>query len=771
MTGKITSTHGQPMGYATISLLAHPDSTIVTQQLTDSVGAFTFNHIRNGRYWLRCLAMGYETVYRDISVTNNTPLHTGNITMTPVSSLLGEVVVSGSQPSIQRVNGKLVLNISGNRLFKADVNVLSILKKVPGLEVDGEGAIQLSGRVTPAIFINGKPTTMNAAELQHYLSSLSPDMISSIEVDATPSARFDAEHKAIINIQLKQDINRGWNGSISSSVQQNAYTQANNNLLLQYNTSRITYTARLGYINGNTHRRYQALQHLASTDVLTTHTHTVTRYNDFSYQLGAAYHFRKNQQLEITGRAYQANQGINSVNTLLSTDAAGKKVVFSTYTGNNAAPKRSNYAADIYYNGQAGNNSWQVLTTIARLKNRNAEEIQTYDALNSQLQQYWKTNLNNDIVIRSIQADFTHQAGNARLIGGGKFAYTTTQNNIRYDTLNTTNQFEWDSSRSNNFLYREYISAGYLSYEGKFRKFSYSAGLRAEYTRSVANSLTTLQITTRNYLTWLPSATITFAVNEQQQYQLSFTSKMTRPNFVQLNPFRFYNSPLNYWIGNPYLLASTTRTLSLSYSNGPFNISGNIGRELLPMARYPEYNPVTNVLEYLGTNLPYSDFADIEAGFPIKVNQWWHMNYNLGGHYRKELNPYHQVTYAIPILDYTINSSQVFTLPYRFTLYINYYYKSVSGNSLYISRPMSNFDVGLQRTWLKEKLNTKINVYDLFDTYRVRFIFREKSIIDNQLSHWFGTRRAVFTLSYQLGKAAGKSPKSTKNEEEGRANM
>ncbi|WP_186452642.1 outer membrane beta-barrel family protein [Chitinophaga polysaccharea] len=765
------TTHDQPIGYVSLSLLTHPDSTIVTQQLTDSTGTFTFNHIRNGRYWLRCLAMGHEIIYREISVANNTPVHTGNITMMPVSSLLGEIVVSGSQSPMQRVNGKLVLNISGNRLFKADANVLSILKKVPGLEVDGEGVIQLSSRVTPAIFINGKPTTMNAAELQHYLSSLSPDMISSIEVDATPSARYDAEHKAIINIQLKQDINRGWNGSISSSVQQNAYTQANNNLLLQYNTSRITFTARLGYINGNTHRRYQALQHLASTDVLTTHTHTVTRYNDVSYQLGAAYHFRKNQQLEITGRAYQANQGLNSVNTLLSTDAAGKKVVFSNYTSNNAAPKRTNYAADIYYTGQAGNNSWQVLTTLAQLKNYNAEEIQTYDALSSQLEHYWKTNLYNDILIRSIQADFTHRAGSAKLNAGGKFAYTTTQNNIRYDTMNTINQFEWDSSRSNNFLYREYISAGYLSYEGKFRKFSYSFGLRAEYTHSVANSMTSSQITTRNYLTWLPSASITFTVDEQQQYQLSFISKMTRPNFAQLNPFRFYNSPLNYWIGNPYLLASTTRTFNLSYSNGAFNISANIGRELLPMARYPEYNPVTNVLEYLGTNLPYSDFADIEAGFPIKVNQWWRMNYNLGGHYRKELNPYHQVTYAIPILDYTINSSQVFSLPYRFTLDIYYYYKSVSGNSLYISRPMSNFDIGLQRTWLKGKLNTKFSVYDLFDTYRVRFIFREKSIIDNQLSHWFGTRRAVFTLSYQLGKATGKSPKNTKNEEEGRANM
>ncbi len=59
-------------------------------------------------------------------------------------------------------------------------------------------------------------------------------------------------------------------------------------------------------------------------------------------------------------------------------------------------------------------------------------------------------------------------------------------------------------------------------------------------------------------------------------------------------------------------------------------------------------------------------------------------------------------------------------------------------------------DISLQKTWLKGKLNSKLNVYDIFDDYRVKYIFREKQILNNELQHWFGNRRVVAALTFQL---------------------
>jgi hypothetical protein len=77
----------------------------------------------------------------------------------------------------------------------------------------------------------------------------------------------------------------------------------------------------------------------------------------------------------------------------------------------------------------------------------------------------------------------------------------------------------------------------------------------------------------------------------------------------------------------------------------------------------------------------------------------------------------------------------------------------------------------LQKSWLKGKLQSGLNVYDMFDTYRVVFTFREKQIIDNQLHHWFGTRRVVASLSWRFGQSTYKADQRKRQEEESRVSM
>jgi hypothetical protein len=223
-------------------------------------------------------------------------------------------------------------------------------------------------------------------------------------------------------------------------------------------------------------------------------------------------------------------------------------------------------------------------------------------------------------------------------------------------------------------------------------------------------------------------------------------------------------------VGNPYLLPSTTKQLSLTYTRKNFYILLNAGRESDPMARYPEYNRLTNVLEYLGTSLPYNDFATLEASLPLPLNKWWRMNHTLGLYYKKEQTPYHGIVYQIPITNYMINGSQIFTIAKDFTLDMYYYYISGRGNSLYIFKPMYYLGFGLQKTWLKGKLNTKLNFYDIFNTNYLQLVFREKSIINNEFSHWNGNQRGVFSLNYNFGKSGYKVRQNIRNEEESRIN-
>jgi hypothetical protein len=211
--------------------------------------------------------------------------------------------------------------------------------------------------------------------------------------------------------------------------------------------------------------------------------------------------------------------------------------------------------------------------------------------------------------------------------------------------------------------------------------------------------------------------------------------------------------------------------VNLSYSQKAFTVGVNIGREKDPMTRYPEYNRTTNVLEYLGRNLPYNDFAGIEISVPFTISTWWRMNNNINGYYKKEQTPYHGVTYEIPITWFTVSGNQVFTLPKGFTFDVYYYYRAANGDGLYIEKPWSFIDLSLQKTWLKGKLNSRFNFYDIGNTYKIRRVFREKDIIDNRFTHWFGIKRIALTLSYSFGRSTYKAKQAGKNEEETRAGM
>ncbi|RTZ49669.1 hypothetical protein EJ377_04765 [Chryseobacterium arthrosphaerae] len=70
---------------------------------------------------------------------------------------------------------------------------------------------------------------LSGSELITYLKSLRSENIEKIEVITTPPAKYEAQgNSGLINIVLKKNQNLGWNGSITSSLQQQTYTGTSN---------------------------------------------------------------------------------------------------------------------------------------------------------------------------------------------------------------------------------------------------------------------------------------------------------------------------------------------------------------------------------------------------------------------------------------------------------------------------------------------------------------------------------------------------------------
>ncbi len=771
ITGKmVDSKTNQAIFFVNLALAEKDNPTILKYTSSDSLGNFEFKGLSTVTYMLTGTFVGYQKLQKEFSISKKSfeILNLGHILMLEDANTLQEITVTSGPPNFSTQNGQMTVRVANNAFFKSSANLLDVFRKLPGLQINQDGTMLIAGRAAPTLFVDGKPVNMSNDEIQIYLSSLSPDMVESIELITQPASKYDGEYQAIIDVKLKRNQSLGLRGTYNARFQRNNYSLLDNNLSLTYKTNRLIYDLKLGHTTGSTFYKYYALQYLPNTNPLTTDTRTVTSNQNFNVQLRAAYELQKGQSLEAFVRTFQVRRDAATSNLLLTQSNNLAQTVAQINGSNNALPKQYNYAGGLNYDALFKKSELHMIASLAKIDNRQNEDIDNWNTLSNERLNYWKTISRNNILIHTAQVDYSQNLGVGKLELGSKFAYTTTENKLRYDTL-ANNIFSLDPNRSNQFSYREYINAGYLSYGAKWNKINYNLSLRAEHTRTIANSITTNIVTERNFLKWLPSLKITYSISNTEQLSFSYSKRLTRPTFVALNPFRFYYSARHYWIGNPYLQPSSTNLFALAYSKKALNISLNAGRETDVITRYPEYNPATNELIFLGRNIPYRDFANLQLSLPLTINKWWRMNHNLSFNYNKELTPYYNQMYRIGVYSYTINGSQVFSLK-DWLLDVSYSYESKSGNGLYIFKPVYGIDFGLQKAWYKNKLNTKLTLYDAFDNIKRRLIFREKSIINNDMYHYNAAQRFVFSLTYNFGTSTYKIKENKKSDEENRAN-
>ncbi|MFP3832150.1 TonB-dependent receptor domain-containing protein [Chryseobacterium sp. SIMBA_028] len=688
------------------------------------------------------------------------------ITPKATTTNISEVVIQAVPRNLKLNDGNIVMAVSGNKDFKTSTHLLEVLRRTPGVTVDQEDGIFIGGRIAPAIFIDGKPIVMSNQELQAYLRSLPPEMVESIEVNTNPSSKYDAEFKGIIDIKLKKNTNLGWRGNYNGNLYVNKFSSRENSLNLTYNTGKIAYTLQTGYNDGISTYRYNALQRLANTNVMRTTTHQKDHGKVFSIQAGADLRLNDKHRVSLNLRGnFRENDRLRS-GALYTTDKNENQLIFNTESENPIDYSQNNYGITTDYSFQNKNFKLSFLGNYLSVKNKQQDDFINKDKPSSELLSYWKSDLFNNIDIYTGQVDASQKIGSAGIEAGFKYSHSVTNNNIRYDTLSVNNQFIFDPARSNVFTYEEKIMAGYLAYRQKFEKLQINAGLRVENTQSISDAMNS--VVSRNYLEWLPSFSGSYSFNKSNELSFSYSRKITRPVFSQLNPFRFYFSPLNYWIGNPYLLPSFTTQFRTAYRYKNWITSFTIGKEKDVMTRYPLYNPETNVLEYLGTNLPYRNFASLETSFPVKVNKWWNITSQFAGYYNYEFRPYLDEVFALKIYNYEIRVNQVFTLPKGYTLNLFTNYESKTGNSLYIIKPRYTVDLSVQKSWLDNKLNTKLGYSNIFDSYDQRLEFRHKQIMDNRLTHWWDSSRLLISLSYNFGSSNYQAKEIQKTEEESR---
>jgi hypothetical protein len=178
-----------------------------------------------------------------------------------------------------------------------------------------------------------------------------------------------------------------------------------------------------------------------------------------------------------------------------------------------------------------------------------------------------------DININSVKADWEQPFQKGTLGVGGKFANVKTDNDFqRYNIVSNVQQL--DKDRSNKFAYKENITAAYVNYNRAFKGFAIQAGLRMENTEAegVSTGLKNIggnytgytETFKRSYTDFFPSAAITFNKKPTNQFNLTYSRRIDRPNYQDLNPFEFKLDEYTFQKGNINLRPQYTNSIGLT---------------------------------------------------------------------------------------------------------------------------------------------------------------------------------------------------------------
>jgi iron complex outermembrane recepter protein len=252
ITGKILLEDRQPATGAVVSLIRTKGAALVKTAIADSSGGFLMSAIVRDSMVLQVSYVGYATyvsgaflIDQERSEHAVEPL----VLSKGASKNLQTITVVGKQPFVERKIDRTVINPDA-LISNAGGNALEVLEKSPGVQVDMNGNISLQGKPGVMVFIDDKPTYMSSADLANYLRSLPSSTIGSIELMTNPPAKYDAAGNAgIINIKMKKNTVKGFNGGLSTSYGQGKYARTNNSVNLNYRVNKLNLFTNLSYNN------------------------------------------------------------------------------------------------------------------------------------------------------------------------------------------------------------------------------------------------------------------------------------------------------------------------------------------------------------------------------------------------------------------------------------------------------------------------------------------------------------------------------------------
>ncbi len=756
----------QPIPYATVALLLKGAPQALNGTLTDNNGRFSFSGMSAGNYELVFSFIGYKTkTIRQVIISEGKPaVALGTVLLRPAVTRLQEVNVQTLRPTITHEADRMVVQVEGSALA-AGSSAYDVLAKAPGVYIDQEGNIQLNGRAGVTVMLDGKLTYLSARDLRTQLEGMSAENIKNIEIITNPSAKYDAEGASgILNINLKKNEMRGMNGSLYAGATYNGdlygYSAGGS---LNYKAGRwntflnLDMARRIGGREATFTRVFQGQAETVYFDQVATGQYHVQ--GPPGVRFGADYSLDERHSI-----GFVANYATNFLHNNFLTDtyigpAPNQPALYidaNNYVTNRFTTRNSN----LHYQGKYDTLGTTLSANLdyARISNfGEANFYNYYDSLQSDqpvIQDFLYTNTPNGYDIYAAQLDYTYPiAKESKLEMGAKASRVVSDNDSRF-YFNNTEVPQLDPNRTNHFVYEENIYAAYLNWSGKAgERFKVQAGLRAEQTQSRGELRTTGQVKERHYLNLFPSVFVQQKVSDDYQLNYSYSRRIQRPNYGNLNPFMFYRDPYTWVQGNPDLRPQLTHAFGIrQVFKQDYSLELNYQLNHDVIAEVPVIDAEKATTLYYNGNVDDAQSLSLTAVAPVKIMKNWDTNNTLVVSYDQYSTMVNAGKISNKQASYMLQSNHTILLPLDFRVELNGAYNSREVYALYVVKPRWWVHLGLKKSFMDEKLDLSFNVNDVFKSQRIAVAAKVGEGNVNDFDQYLFNRYFGLTLRYHFNK-------------------
>ncbi|WP_430614094.1 TonB-dependent receptor domain-containing protein [Flavobacterium sp. JP2137] len=767
--GILQNKEAQPIDFGEIHLTA-TDTDEVVQAYSDVAGVFRFEGVADGAYSIQFLYLGVVYEARALKVLGNLDL---GVVPIDNQSQLSEIVIEGKKKLFESQIDRTVFNVE-NSITASTGDALDAVKATPGIIVTQDD-IKMVGKNSIAVMINDKIVQLSGEDLNNYLKTLSADDIQKIEVITTPPAKYDAQgNSGLLNIVLKKKRENAWSNSVRLNYFQatDAYFKFGDTFT--YSKDKFSAQASLDVTKGKT-RGIERLTNYFTDETWVAEDLSKNRLNNLSAKVSMDYQLTDKSSIglqylhgiynntaieDITHtHLYDRNEVLFS--QLLTTGGADRKDLFDNLNFNyeyqmDTLGRKATANVD-YFSSDKGNY-------------RPFESDQFY--LSSPLppaSMKATSSSDMDIQIYSAKIDFEHPMKFLKLDYGVKANFIRNASDSKYFDRITGSPIE-DLSKSDRFDYRENTQSLYLSGSKDWNsKWTTQLGLRMEATQTEGNSIAMNRTDKRDFIDFFPTVYLQFKPTAAHSLNFTYSKRINRQSFWELNPFRWYVDAYSYSEGNPFLKPYNTHNtaLSFTYANN-WTTKVSFSKTLNGSFQIQNIDEQTKSRTFTRENFYDLETYSISQSYTFSKYNWWQSVNIVTASYSKisNIDPAKSMHHLLNDSGFFFSTNNSFKIDSQLSLELNAYFSSKTSFLVYAIDPQTDVSFGASYKMMDGNLQLNLSVSDIFKSSESR-LYTSTTTTHTMVNNKNETRMLRFGVNYQFGNKNIKAKSTqTGNEEE-----